>query len=168
LKTIAGFDKGGDAVLEDRDGNVWVATTCGVKRITHGGFVRYTQADGLASLGVNGIFTSHRSELFVISKQTVETQDKKPLDVHWLNRFDENRFTAVEPGLPPGISTGWGGGQIIVQDKAGEWWLPSGDYAVYRFRKTADLSQIANAKPQAMSIPDSVVFRIYEDSSGDM
>lgn len=161
-------DSGGEAVLEDRDGNIWVATTCGVKRITRSGFVRYMQADGLASLRVNGIFTSPMSELFVITKQSVETQDKTPVDVHQLNHFDRDKFTAVKPGLPPSVSTGWGGGQIIVQDKAGEWWLPSGNYAVYRFRKTDDLKQLANAKPQAISIPDEVAFRLYEDSRGDV
>ena len=160
-------DKGGYSVLEDRDGNIWVATTCGVKKIARSGFVRYTQADGLVG-PVNGIFTSHAGELFVVTKQTVETHDKKPLDVHLINRFDQDRFISVAPRLPPGSQPGWGGGQIIVHDTAGDWWLPSANTAAYRFPQTDDLKQLANAKPEAISIPDDSVFRIYEDLRSDI
>lgn len=155
------------AVREDRDGNIWVSTTCGIKKITHSGFVRFTQADGLASLFVNSIFTSHAGELFVITKHLLEMNDRTT-EVHSINRYDRGRFTFVTPRLPPKVSTGWGGGQIVLQDKAGDWWLPGDKQAVFRFPQVENLSQLANAKPQVINIPDKEVFRLYEDSRGDV
>lgn len=161
-------NKGITAFQEDRDGNLWLSTQCGVKKIARSGFVRFNENDGLAEHFVNGIFTSHDGELFVITKRTGETSNKTNLEIHQINRFDKDKFTAIEPKLLPNISTGWGGGQIVVQDKAGNWWFPSNQKAVYRFPKQAVFSHLANAKPQAISIPDSEVFRIYEDSRGDV
>lgn len=156
------------AAREDRDGNIWVSTSCGVKKITRSGFVRFTQADGLASLFVNGIFISHAGALLAITKQAVETNGKQSRVAHSINRFDKNRFTFATPRLPEGVGTSWGAGQIVVQDQAGDWWLPGDKQAVYRFPRTDDVLRLANVKPQIISISEQEVFRIYEDSRGDL
>src|SRR5262245_60353620 len=155
-----------NATVEDRDGNIWVSTTCGIKKITRNGFVRFTQDDGLASLLVNSIIVSPDGTLFVITKAAGKN-DKSPA-FHTVNRLDNNKFTFATPRLPASAGTGWGGGQIIVQDKAGNWWLPGDKQAVYRFLKPDGLSTLARTKPKAIDIPDSEVFRIYEDSRGDL
>lgn len=161
-------DKGIFAFQEDRDGNLWVSTDCGIKKIVRSGFVRFAQADGLAALGVNGIFTSHDGKLFVITKRVGETSNKTNLETHQINRFEKDKFIAVEPHLPLDVSSGWGGGQIIVQDKTGDWWLPSATSTVFRFPQPVELKQLAKTQPQAIKIPDETVFRLYEDSRGDI
>lgn len=160
-------DKGFYAFQEDRDGNLWVSTNCGIKKISRSGFVRYTQSDGLTALQVNGIFTSRNGELFVITKRTVETSNKTNIETHQINRFENDKFTAVEPKLPPNISSGWGGGQIVVEDKIGDWWLPSGNHAVFHFN-AGNFQQFANTKPLVISISDETVFRLYEDLHSDI
>ncbi|MEW6209437.1 MAG: two-component regulator propeller domain-containing protein [Acidobacteriota bacterium] len=158
------------SLLEDRDGNVWVATSCGVKKVLRSSFIGYTEDDGLKeSLHVTSIFVSHAGELFVITKQIVESKDKKNLRaIHLINRFDGNRFTSFTPNLPTTVGTGWGTGQIVVQDKAGQWWLPSDKKAAYRFPKVGRLEQLSSVQPEAIGISDDEVFRLYEDSRGDI
>jgi ligand-binding sensor domain-containing protein/two-component sensor histidine kinase len=162
-------DEGTWALAEDRDSNLWVATSCGVKKIVRSSFVRYTEDDGLTTQNVNSIFLSHTDELFIITKQTVESPDRKTLRAsHLINRFDGNRFASVKPNLPAYAETGWGGGQIVAQDRGGQWWLPSDKRAVFRFSKFGKLEQLSSAKPQAISIPDREIFRLYEDLRGDV
>ncbi|HJZ82269.1 MAG TPA: two-component regulator propeller domain-containing protein, partial [Pyrinomonadaceae bacterium] len=156
-------DGAAQATREDRDGNIWVSTDCGIKKITHSGFLRFTQEDGLASLFVSGFFTSHNGELI-----TITTTTGAGPAVHSVNRFEKSRFTSVTPRLPQGVSTGWGAGQILTQDQAGNWWLPGNKRAVYRFAGTNGSLQLVNANPQTIAIPDSEVFRIYEDLRGDV
>ena len=161
-------DEATRAIGEDRDGNIWVGTTCGVKKIVRGSFVRYTESDGLSPGNVNGIFVSRTGEFFVITKQSFETQDKKSLGAaHFISYFDGNRFTGVKPNMATN-GTGWGSGQIVVKDLEGQWWLPSQNGAAFRFPKTAKLEQLASIKPQAINVQDQQIFRLYEDSRGDM
>lgn len=162
-------DEATSSLREDREGNLWAATSCGVKKIVRGSFVRYTEDDGLAHTGVNSIFVSHTGELFVITVETVESNNKKTLrPVHLINRFDGDRFTSVKPNMPTNVGRGWGGGQVVLRDQAGQWWFPSDKKAAFRFPKVGKLEQLSSAKPQAILIPDEEVFRLYEDSRGDI
>lgn len=157
------------SLCEDREGNLWIATTRGVKKISRSGFVRYAEGDGLAQPNVVSVFGSRAGELFVITKRSVESADKKTLrEIHLVSRFDGNRFTTVMPNLPMSAGTGWGGGQIVVQDQAGHWWLPSNQKTAFRFPRVGKLAQLASVGPQAVTIPDDEVFRLYEDLQGDV
>jgi len=162
-------DEATSSLIEDRDGNIWAGTSCGIKKIVRGSFVRYTESDGLSPGNVNGIFRSRTGEFFVITKQPFESVDKKSLvAAHFISRLDGNRFAAVRPGIPTNAAPGWGGGQIVVQDRNGQWWLPSDVGAAFRFPKPHRLEQLASTRPQAINIQDRQIFRLYEDSRGDM
>jgi ligand-binding sensor domain-containing protein/two-component sensor histidine kinase len=162
-------DEGTSSFHEDREGNLWVATARGVKQIARSDFVRYTERDGLASQQVNAIISSHRDQLFVITGQLVERADKKAMDnVRVINRFDGHRFVPVMPKMPANVSAGWGVTQIVVEDWMGQWWLPSDNKAVFRFPQVSRLEILSSARPQAIAIPDDEVFRLYEDSRGDI
>lgn len=162
-------DKDTFTFCEDRDGNLWAATSCGVKKLVRSSFIRYTEDDGLAPQNVNSIFVSHTGELFVITNQTVETEDKKTLrSICLINRFDGNRFASFKPNMPASAGTGWGNGQIVAQDREGQWWFPSDRRAAFRFPKVGMLEQLSSARPQAVGIPDGEVFRLYEDTRGDI
>lgn len=162
-------DEGTLSLCEDREGNLWIATTNGVKKISRSGFVRYAAGDGLAQPNVVSIFVSHNGELFIITKQSVESADKKTFrEIHLINRFDGSRFTSVIPNLPMNAGTGWGGGQIVMQDQAGQWWLPSNKQGAFRFPQVSKIAQLSSVKPQAVQIPDNEVFRLYEDFQGDV
>ncbi|HKQ72364.1 MAG TPA: two-component regulator propeller domain-containing protein [Blastocatellia bacterium] len=162
-------DEATSSLREDREGDLWVATARGVKQIARSNFVRYTERDGLASRHVDAIISSHAAELFVITKQTVERADKQGLnEAYAINHFDENRFVSVTPRMPANVSTGWGSRQIVVEDRMGQWWLPSNKKAVFRFPVVGRLEHLSSARPKAIAIPDDEVFRLYEDSRGDI
>lgn len=147
--------------LEDRDGNLWITTSCGVKKISHEGLMRFGVADGLASNSVNGFYLSPNGELFTITNRTTNTANNKNISAFQINRFDGEEFTFLEPKLPLNVSSGWGSSQIVAQEKTGEWWLTGTNQAVYRFTKPGNL-------PQSFPIPDKEVFRIFADSKANI
>ena len=98
-------------VAEDRDGNLWLAST-GVMKLTRRGFVTYTTADGLGDAAVNGIFETRAGVLSVVSGDWV------------LNTFDGDRFRSLQLRMPPRAVRPWGS-QTAVLDRADRWWLLS-------------------------------------------
>ena len=144
-------------LVEDRDGNLWLATSCGVLRVDRRGFTRYTTDDGLAELAVNGIFESKAGDLVV-------TTNKSRRLVH---RLDGPRFSAVAPNLTKSeIYDGWGWGQAVMQDREGAWWVPTGR-GVYRFPAADRPEEALRARPEPIA-EGRDIFRVFEDSRGDV
>src|SRR5262249_50656282 len=119
--------------------------------------------DGLAAAGVDAICENRAGELCVISSGTM----------HYINRFDGRRFRAIWPAFPKQITYfGWGSNQITLQDRTGEWWVPTGQ-GLCRFPAVARVEQLAHTRPKAVytareGLPFDDVFRLYEDSHGDL
>ena len=150
--------------VEDRDGNLWLASATGAMKITWSGFTTFGKADGLSNAKVTSVFENQRGEL---CETGVEGEP-------FINRFDGQRFTAVRPQVPGEIkAAGWGWNQITFQDHTGEWWLPT-FYGLYRFPRVMSLEQLAHTRPKAFynqqhgELPGSDVFRLFEDSRGDI
>jgi len=102
--------------MEDRDGNLWVASACGAQKVARNGFTGYGLADGLGQTQINSIFENREGALFVISLFGGINHSERII-----NKFDGARFQSVEPNLPSGVwYTGWGWGQTIIQDHLGE------------------------------------------------
>jgi ligand-binding sensor domain-containing protein/signal transduction histidine kinase len=155
-------DTGLTALCEDRDLNLWIGTyTSGVMRLAPHGFTTYTETDGLGGTRVGSIFENSAGELFVFS------------DNGFLNRFDRGRFTAVRLNFPKGISYGgWGWYQITFQDSAGEWWMTTGEGLV-RYPRLTTFAEIIHTRPKAIytiadGLPSNDIFRLFEDSRGDI
>lgn len=158
-------------VTEDRDDNLWMASRCGAMKVLRNGFTGYGLTDGLAASIINSIFEDRDGTLFVVNSADTRRQ---PGDTgRIINRFDGARFTSVDPNLPAGIAYhGWGWGQTITQDHLGQWWIPTGE-GLYRFPKVARLAELARSQPEQIHAPadgfDKIeIFRLYEDSHGDM
>jgi ligand-binding sensor domain-containing protein len=152
------------SAVEDRDGNLWLASWTGAMKISWSGFTTFAKADGLSNALVTSVFENQRGELCVTS------QEGEP----FINCFDGQRFTAVRPQVPSEIKgAGWGRNQITFQDHTGEWWLPT-FYGLYRFPRVTSFAQLAHTFPKAVydqhrgALPGSDVFRLYEDSHGDI
>ena len=148
------------SITEDKDGNLWTGTRCGAKKKARFGFTTYTETDGLAGAAVNSIFENRDGELFVSVNVA-----KRPV-----SRFDGGGFTLVKPNFPPSVDIyGWGWKQTVWQDSAGDWWFPTGR-GLYRFPKPARFEDLAITTPQKIDTGanDSEVFRIFEDSRGDV
>jgi ligand-binding sensor domain-containing protein/two-component sensor histidine kinase len=162
-----GFCNSLQDVTEDRDGNLWVASECGVQKFARDGFTSYGPADGLGQTHVNSIFEDRDGALVVVSYLGSVNLSKRII-----NRFDGARFQSVEPNLPRAETyPGWGWSQNITQDHLGDWWVPC--FCLYRFPKVKHIELLARAHPQFMNTvgKDSditQVFRLYEDLRGDV
>ncbi|MEP6818069.1 MAG: two-component regulator propeller domain-containing protein [bacterium] len=152
------------ATTEDRDGNLWFGSPTGAVKITWSGFTTFSKTDGLGKLRIMSIFENQRRELFATNA------NGKPI----INRFDGKRFTAVWPEMPRDIKGfGWGHNQVTFQDHTGEWWVPTGS-GLLRFPRVASVEQLAHIPPMAVynhqggQLPGDDVFRLFEDSHGDV
>lgn len=145
---------------EDRDGNLWTGTQCGLKKVGRYGFTSFAEADGLSDSFNHSVFQNRAGELFVHSVS-------KGL---FISRFDGEKFQTVKPNLPPEVKNfGWGWKQTVWQDSAGAWWIPTGE-GLFRFSGIKDFGDLARAAPEEMQpgTKSENVFRLYEDSSGDI
>lgn len=150
--------------VEDRDGNLWLASGTGAMKISWSGFTTFGRVDGLSNTMVTSVFENQRGELCVTS------DEGEP----FINHFDGQRFNGVKLQVPRKIKGfGWGSNQITFQDHTGEWWAPT-YYGLYRFPRVASVDQLAHTRPKAVynqqhgELPGSDVFRLFEDSRGDI
>jgi len=152
------------ALAEDKDGDLWLGTDSGgAMKLARTGFTTYTETDGLGAAGVDALFEDRQGELCAVSSFTK----------HFINKFDGRRFKAIWPDLPRQITNfGWGWNQVTLQDHAGEWWVPTGEGLV-EFPAIAHVEELARTKPKkvyttADGLAFNDVFRLYEDSRGDI
>src|SRR6266851_2703195 len=150
--------------VEDRDGNLWLGSATGATKITWSGFTTFGKADGLRKLFVVSITENRRGKLCAI------TADND----FFINCFDGRQFKAIKPRFPPEIKGyGWGMNQVTFQDHTGEWWVPTSS-GLCRYPHVASLEQLAHTRPKALytyrrgELPGDDVFRLFEDSRGDV
>jgi signal transduction histidine kinase/ligand-binding sensor domain-containing protein len=159
-------DRGISTLAEDRERNLWVGTEGAIK-IARSGFTTYGLSDGLHDPNITSIFEDLAGDLCVLSAARNGV---------WINRFDGKRFRATLPRFPPEINWldnfGWGWKQTSLQDRAGEWWIPTAQ-GLLRFPKVAGIEQLARTPPKAFyrarnGLTPEDVFRLFEDSAGDI
>jgi ligand-binding sensor domain-containing protein/signal transduction histidine kinase len=154
------------ALGADPDDNIWVAATSYLMRIARCGFLTYNTSDGLGGNQVTSIFEDRQGRLCVVNgiRRIV------------LNRFDGQRFHSVQPllvrGTKPIHYLGWGTGQIVLQDRRGDWWVPTGE-GLCRFSGIQRFEDLARVPPAAVytrgdGLPGDDIFRVFEDSHGDI
>jgi ligand-binding sensor domain-containing protein/signal transduction histidine kinase len=153
------------SLAEDHLGNVWIALTgVGAAQLPRRGFVNYSEDDGLAHLNIRSIIEDRQGTLCVVSYAPTGGDPAR-----WVNWFDGQRFHAIRPNIPPYVKySGWAWYQHIFQDRAGDWWVPTGD-GVFRFGGFSDIGRLGTARPRP-AFADTVpgVFRLFEDSRGDV
>ena len=154
------------AIGIDAAGNIWAASNVYLIRIARAGFVTYTTSDGLGANGVTSIFEDRSGHVCFVNGINTIT----------LNRFDGRRFHPVRPRLVRGGHpiryAGWGIRQTVLQDRGGDWWIATGE-GLFRFRGVRRFEDLATATPAAVyshldGLPGDDVFRIFEDSGGDI
>jgi ligand-binding sensor domain-containing protein len=151
-------------LAEDRDGNLWIGTDNGAFKLARNGFTTYTEAEGLGESRVSSIFESRAGDLGVMTIFASETP------VSW---FEGKQFRAIRPRVPRRLTYfGWGWQQLTLQDRDGEWWLPTGQ-GLLRYPKVDHIGQLATTPPKAIyttrdGLASDDVFRLYEDARGDI
>ena len=146
---------------EDVDGNFWMGRT----KVLNHGFVNYGLEDGLRTEDIRSIAEGHDGELYVVTG----------IHSRYISRFDGKRFTTVAPKAPGhdeswDLGT-WGWGQLHFQDHLGEWWLATG-YGLYHYPRVRRLEDLAWTPPRKVYTEKDgfrgQIFRLYEDSKGDV
>ncbi len=147
---------------EDIEGNLWMGRT----KLTNHGFVTYGIEDGLRTDDVRSILEGHDGELYLVTG----------LHSRYISRFDGKGFVSVAPKAPGHDASWdwgtWGWGQLHFQDHRGEWWVGTGS-AIYRYPRVRRLEDLAWTLPEKVytskeGLVGTGVFRMYEDSKGDV
>ncbi|MFN6965027.1 MAG: ATP-binding protein [Pyrinomonadaceae bacterium] len=150
-----------DAIHEDSDGNIWIASSCGVKRIARYGFTSFDERDGLGFAFPETLLETAAGDLVAASHS----------NGRWLSRFGGDKFEIIKlRDLAFGQNShGWGWKQTALQDRFGDWWIASGA-ALIRYRGSKVFAELAAAAPEdaAPGVFRGEPFRIFEDSHGDI
>jgi ligand-binding sensor domain-containing protein/signal transduction histidine kinase len=152
-------------IAEDREGNLWLTSSdAGVTKILRRGFVTYGVEDGIPN-----------PDTYVL--MDVEGAGLVASRGGYLYRFDGTRFETVRLNLPremfvDAIQLGWGWSQWIVRDSEGDWWVPT-ERGIFRYGPQKRIEDLAAAKPKAHytvkdGLPSNGIFRLFEDSRGDI
>jgi ligand-binding sensor domain-containing protein/signal transduction histidine kinase len=149
-------------MAQDRAGNLWLGTeTSGAMRLTLTGLSSYDETDGFNRARVRAIFQDRDGKTCVIGKPG------------YIDKFDGEKFNRIQIALPTGQDYwGWAWHQIILRDHLGEWWMASAQ-GLIRYSKLNSLEELAHVRPSVIyttrnGLPFNEVFRIFEDSRGDI
>jgi ligand-binding sensor domain-containing protein/signal transduction histidine kinase len=151
------------SLAEDRNGNLWAGMLSGgVAKIARSGITAFGKTDGFAFASS---VLKDRSGHLVVAGGTNRTS-------YYINRFDGEKFTAIQLRLPTGFEYGWGWNQLVVEDRVGEWWAAS-NHGLYRFPRVDSFEQLGRTPPKAIyTVQDGLagneVLRVFEDSRGDI
>jgi ligand-binding sensor domain-containing protein len=157
-------DRGVHAFGEDGAGNLWIGTYDeGAKRVARQGFTTYSKADGLARDHTSAYTEARDGGVFAINLS----------DSFDLNYFNGGRFTAIH--LAPSAyirGTSWGAGTTTLEDCKGDWWVAAAD-GLFRFDGHGGAAALAHKSPKVVyttkdGLAENAVFRIFEDSRGDI
>jgi len=149
-----------EAVVEDAHGNIWIGTDgAGVFRLRRGGFTTFTVADGLAGDEVKDLFLAQGAVHVV-------TANARGL---FLNRFEGNRFAAAPtPYYVDPLA--WGTNQLILHDRAGDWWFATWSGVVRTSART--MSAVGRSPARRYGENEGLwsnqAFKVFEDSRGDV
>jgi ligand-binding sensor domain-containing protein/two-component sensor histidine kinase len=158
--TAQGLSQGNVVSLaDDPEGNLWIATEAGgVMRLVLGGLVSYAEPEGIENPRIGAILETRSGELCISAESVIYC-------------YDEGRFHGVRPNVSVEIP-GWGWHQWVLQDHAGDWWIPTGE-GLYRFTGADGFEDLGRSEPSAVytradGLGADMVFRLYEDSRGDI
>jgi ligand-binding sensor domain-containing protein/two-component sensor histidine kinase len=171
-------------IFEDRNGNLWLGSRgTGAYRLARRGLVAYAAEDKIGF--VRSISTMNDGSLLLMgflhgpdadkrgAKAEIDTPHEGFTPYYWrIGRYDGKNFAWLRPALPPHVDyLGWNENQLNFQARNGEWWIATGE-GLFRYPKT-DFEKLAVTRP--ISVFDKTnglaphdVFRLYEDSRGDV
>jgi ligand-binding sensor domain-containing protein/signal transduction histidine kinase len=151
------------AINEDSEGNLWAAVDHGLARIARHGFATFTAGEGMGGARSVTELLETGGQVYAVTNETSSIM---------LHRFSGGGFTSVKPLYPPSIHYfGWASNQSVLLDRAGEWWIATGE-GLCRFPRV-EFAQLAHTPPKAVyttrdGLAGNDIFRLYEDARGDI
>jgi ligand-binding sensor domain-containing protein/signal transduction histidine kinase len=153
-------------IAEDRDGTLWLGSRGGgLSRLDGDAFVTYTEREGLIGREVTAI-REDRSGRLCVSGVAADGR-------RWFGALEGDDLTSFTPrGTERLQYWGWGWGQTLLQDREGEWWLPTGE-GLFRYPATESCAGLGAVRPaivyrQEHGLSSDNIFRLFEDSHGDV
>ena len=161
-------------LARDAYGSLWLGTRGnGLFRFEMNGFVTFTAREGFTSGEVAEIVEDGTGAVCLSGTDA----DGR----YFFGVVDPNaaafagggeRLTRFEPrGTAHVKYWGWGWNQMFLRDRAGEWWVPTGE-GLFRYPASPSCASIARTPPKAIythadGLPHDDIFRLFEDSRGD-
>lgn len=151
------------SLAEDSAGNLWIGTyTAGVAKLSRYGFVSFREDDALRRRFVRSLFENQAGQICLTDA---------PATVYYFDGqiFSFIRFNVPEKSLH---APTWRSFNFVFQDRAGEWWVPTGE-GLYRFARTERMQQLAQTRARTVykiadGLPSYNLTRMFEDSRGDI
>ena len=151
------------SVAEDPFHNLWLGTfQSGAMKVLHSGFQSYSQLDGLGGSPVLGFFEDLKGRLHAVNGRS-----------QVISRFEDGAFVSAQPRYGAEITNlGMRRGQIAFQDHAGDWWIATFN-GLYRFTGASSIEDLRDHAPaeiytEGQGLPSHRIFRVFEDSTGDI
>jgi ligand-binding sensor domain-containing protein/signal transduction histidine kinase len=158
------------AVAEDRDGNLWIGTDgAGLFQLVRTGLVRFDASDGMRSTRVGALFLDRDGRPCAFTRGI--RPEQIAADDSFVECLDDSRFRTARPRLAAGTLFGWGWSQVVLQDRDGDWWVPTTG-GLYRF-PSVPLERLERAAPRRVyterdGLPSRSIFRLFSDRRGDI
>src|SRR5262249_49992447 len=134
-------DNSVETMAEDRDGNLWLGSL-------NGGGGKKAQDGGQNLHHAEG--RDRPGELFNLPDRAGQTCCflRARQNHEFISCFDGQQVSGAPLDLPAKIwNLGWGWGQEALQNRAGEWWAPTGQ-GLFRFPATEQVAQLAHTPPR--------------------
>ena len=153
-------------VNEDNNGNIWLtAENGGVTKIARAGFVSYFENDMHNEGRISQIFSDRLDNIYVLSNTP---QNMVPV----FSRFNGQGFVESNPALPSNVELTWGWNQLVVQDKNKDWWIGTSQ-GIFHFAGGDTFENTTRKQAKKVytikdGLNDNQIFRLFEDSHGDM
>jgi signal transduction histidine kinase/ligand-binding sensor domain-containing protein len=151
------------ALALDPAGNLWIGSSSrGVTKLIRSGFRRYPEVEEGASIIVGMIRDADGG---VSALAAVEQRRYR------LHRLTEASHSAIDLGLPPGLTyLGWGAPRIL-RDRGGAFWVATGR-GLLRYDGTGGAERL-RFPPDGVfgpeqGLPGADIFSIFEDSHGGL
>ena len=152
-------------IFEDREGNIWVATTSGLDRFHDMSVATYSARQGLSSALVASVLESRDGSIWISTRDELE---------HW-SGGRETYYSGPRGSLPPRslpragqapgireiVVAGWShGGASLFEDRQGRLWVAS---------PAGGVGYLANDRYTAIAgIPGGFVDAMTEDETGSL
>lgn len=154
----------------DAHGDMWIGTRgLGLIRFDLDGIVSYAAHEGFTTGEVTAILEDGTGTPCLFG------QDAD--GVSWFGTFESrDGIDRLVRFLPRGTERltywSWGTHQLFLRDHTGEWWVPSGE-GLFRYPASASCRSMAATPPKAVyrraqGLPKDEIFRLFEDSRGDL
>ena len=154
-----------ESFCEDRDGNIWIGgENGGAFKIPLNGFLSFLENDGFGSGRVGQVFEDRSGSVYALAFESTRLE---PL----ILRYDSGRFVRETPPMPPGTQMTWGWNQLIAQDRALDWWIPtSKDLLRFSGGPNSRLSGSNLIRTYATheGVHEKGIFRLFDDSQGNI